>query len=267
MPVTLIDIQKKYGVSVYPLYKDQIREPYMENDIGEGYKGIVLYDKNEDKVQCSECGNWFRKITAGHLKNHGFKTVNDYKDKYGILYKAALQGLEISRIQSERASENKNFLSHMGQRNSEWLRKAQTVLRQRISSRKAHRKAAYKNMKGLCDAQIKERLKVVASIVKRDVRDNDLRRYDTQVGKALEYRFGNVNKGIKYYGYIPPSQKGEWRITDAQLIGELRLFVFNNNLVPSAKDLTKFGLHDWKTYQKRFGSWRRAKMMAGTDQI
>ena len=58
MPAILEDIQEKYGEAVYPLYKDEAHEPYMENGKG-GYQGVVLYDKLEDKVRCEECGRWF----------------------------------------------------------------------------------------------------------------------------------------------------------------------------------------------------------------
>jgi hypothetical protein len=67
MPATLADIQAKYGDSVYPLYKDQMHEPYMETDTGRGYMGVVMYSELDDKVMCNECGKWFKKITPQHV--------------------------------------------------------------------------------------------------------------------------------------------------------------------------------------------------------
>ena len=110
MPATLFDIQRKYGDSVYPLYKDEIHEPYMENDNGIGIKGGVLYNDLEDKIQCSECGEWFR-FLGGHTPSAHKITAREYKDKYELPQNIPLCTPKISFQRSQEAEtriSNKN---------------------------------------------------------------------------------------------------------------------------------------------------------------
>ena len=270
MPATLADIQRKYGESVYPDYKDQAFEPYMENDSGHGYLGVVLRDREKDLIICNECGAWV-KMLGTHLRNcqrynvtdHSVFNVNDYREKYGIFKKWALCSKSVSKRHREHALKNPHFIKSMANKTAfDGSRKEQ-----RKSSANAHRNMAYKNKHGSCPDQIKARLEKVAKIVGRDVRDNDLRKYDPKLRKMFEYHFGTANKGIVKYGYNPPSKKGEFRVKESSLIEELRRFVTLNIRLPLTRDCSHLLQYSSKTYLKRFGSWRRTKMMAGLDQL
>lgn len=118
MPATLNDIQRKYGESVYPLYKDQMHEPYMENDSGFGYQGVVMYDELEDKVQCSICGGWFKLITHTHLKRHGLTSAREYKEIAGINKTTPVCGKGYSEFRSKNAQKPR----------SSWLKRGINLL-------------------------------------------------------------------------------------------------------------------------------------------
>ena len=84
MPATLSDIQRKYGESIYPLYKDTIHEPYMESDTGNGYQGVVLYDEKEDKIISHLSGKPIEKINKSHLLKYGLNSLNEYRERFGL---------------------------------------------------------------------------------------------------------------------------------------------------------------------------------------
>ena len=73
MPVTLFDIQRKYGDSVYPLYKDEMHEPFMENEPSKTNmrgvfhnKLITLLNQNKTKIEIRKTLN----ITKDQLNDN-----------------------------------------------------------------------------------------------------------------------------------------------------------------------------------------------------
>lgn len=261
MPATLNDIQKKYGESVYPLYKDQMHEPYMENDNGKGYKGVVLYDELEDKVRCEECGKWFVFLPRHVCAAHGFSSVKEYKNKYGLLDKTPLVSKARSKLSSDTMKESiaKGKIKCSGgkfgkkaSRGNEWKQKAQA-----------------KNEKNLCDAQVAARLIVVRDMVGKvgvcDITMGDIFKYDSKLHSHLKRKYGNTKSCIATLGIKATGYK---HYKDSKLLAGLRSFVLDNKRMPTYKELrNENGFAGPGVYEKHFGSWRRAKMMAGLDQL
>jgi len=270
MPATLADIQRKYGESVYPLYKDQINEPYMENDSGNGYKGVVLYDELEDKVQCAECGEWVKKITNRHLNMHEFESHKDYKDKYSLDYKTPLcckSTSEKGRISALKASHTANW-------------KKQAILNKKFlktiaglgNKTKANRGTTIQesNKIGLCDAQIESRWRIVESQVGHKPTGEDFLKYDSQLYYGIKKRYKSLGRASKIFGFktnkVGEHYNNTW--TDVSIIATLRAFVLENRHVPFSKEYVQVNFKpSFPTILKYFGSWRRAKMMAGLDQL
>src|ERR1700758_4189493 len=47
--------------------------------------GEITYDRDEDRVQCHLCGEWFRTIGGAHLiRRHGW-TLPQYRDAFALL--------------------------------------------------------------------------------------------------------------------------------------------------------------------------------------
>jgi hypothetical protein len=258
MPATLADIQKKYGDSVYPLYKDQMHEPYMENDNGIGYKGVVMYDEVGDKVQCAECGKWFKFLNGKHLKSHKM-TSQFYKDKNGLFKKIALCSKVISATHSNTARKTiakYGSPSHFG---------SYKTLNS-VSAIKRESKIARKNQYGLCDAQIAARLVIVFKMSGKDsmeeVNNIDIGRFDRNLLDHLKRKYGNTELAVGALG-LKHKKILNTQYEDAYLIGVLREFVIKNKRKPAAKEIDP----SVQTYFKHFGSWRRAKTIAGLDQL
>lgn len=265
MPATLADIQRKYGESVYPLYKDQMHEPYMEGDNGIGYKGVVMYDEVDDKVQCAECGKWFKFITEGHLRTHQTNQL-DYRKTYGInkstplctpSFSSTMRDLTFERIKQV----GKKWGFPKGNKHGNKISKTENM--------ESHTTSQYKNKYGLCDAQIAARMVIVAKSVGKDITNittKDINKYDRRLYAVMYSRFGSINNAAKHLGINSTRIRGNFE--DAEIISLLRNFVVNTKRLPKETDCTNSNkLPNKKTIITHFGSWSRAKMMAGLDQL
>ena len=80
----------------------------MEWDDGilHGSLGVLAYDEVEDRMQCHACGQWYRMLSANHLKRHGL-TVAAYKERYGLPRTTRLEPPRITtlRLHSRRLTE------------------------------------------------------------------------------------------------------------------------------------------------------------------
>lgn len=66
--------------------------------------GEIPYDPDEDRVQCHLCGGWYRIIGGTHLiKTHGW-TVQEYRERFGLLNADATCSRGLSRRLSGLAS-------------------------------------------------------------------------------------------------------------------------------------------------------------------
>jgi predicted transcriptional regulator len=318
MPATLADIQRKYGDSVYPLYKDEMHEPYMENNhlemnyshiqevkkakeiynkvksirkvakalktsdrkrVGKlikeevtpksfGYQGIVLYDELEDKVQCSECGEWFEALQA-HVRIKHKKTVGEYKADFGINRQTPICSKKVSETLSKVAK--KSNLARFKFKKGHYIKPPRTSIKRRIELSKIGKQSTQtKNQHGLCDAQIAARLVVVRDMAGRkrveDITSRDFSKYDRNLYQAMRNRFGTFAKACKSLDieYI-----GQKKYSDSEMIAKLRTFVIKHKRIPSTKlDLnSQNNIPTYDAYKAHFGSWHRAKIMGGLDQL
>lgn len=49
-----------------------------------GSRGVLAYDATRDRVQCHACGQWFKQISAAHLRVRHAMTVQDYRERFGL---------------------------------------------------------------------------------------------------------------------------------------------------------------------------------------
>jgi len=255
---TLADIQKKYGESVYPLYKDVMQEPYQEEENGIGYVGTTLYDEANDKIFCGECGKRVKILNHLHLKTHGLDS-DSYRKKHQILKEAALCSKGYSKIRSEQATEG-NYLRFANHENQQKGVQDSS----RIGKSTYAELVGHKNKLALCDAQIESRIRVVAAQVGRVPSNADINKFDKRLGFYLD-KNGGLNKYKAKYG-ITTYKVGNG-YTDLSLLSNLRGFVMKNNYIPTIRGFSKETGISGSTVFNHFGSWRRAKMMAGVNQL
>src|SRR3990167_6882230 len=173
MPATLAEIQTLYGDKVYPLYKDQSHEPYMEHPKSKrkdkpSYLGVVLVDELEDKIKCEECGKWFKNLTT-HLQQrknhskHGLTPV-EYREKYSLLPSIPLVSPGVSAKLSKSAIEsNSGRVWRKGVKALEiWRENNLDRLKKNAAAMSSYKsRYQHKNKKGLCEAQMAARYLVV----------------------------------------------------------------------------------------------------------
>lgn len=58
--------------------------------------GEIPYDRDEDKVQCHLCGDWFRLVGSSHLRWHGW-TLDQYRESFQLLRKSSTAAAGVSR--------------------------------------------------------------------------------------------------------------------------------------------------------------------------
>jgi len=74
--------------------------PFEKNDTGFGFKGVVIEDFDNGKLQCNICGEWFEQM-AQHLNHkHNIKSP-EYKKQFGLLLSTALKSKKMRLNQSE----------------------------------------------------------------------------------------------------------------------------------------------------------------------
>jgi hypothetical protein len=265
MATTLVVMREEYGPNVYPLYKDLIHEPFMPNNNGIGYKGVLLLDKKEDKIQCSLCGNWYSFLPS-HIYKHHAMSVDDYRDEFEIRKGAPLCSKSFSKTSSDNAKRLglKPPLSVKATHQTKEFRRKVS-----LAIRKERNKIMARNNYNLCDAQIGARLIVVRDIMdKKNVEElkmNEINKYDPSLVGFLQRKYKSWEEAAKAIKLKKIDGK---KYEGSELIGLLRTYVLLNKRIPSVKDCKKEnGIADNATYRRRFGSWRRAKMMAGLDQL
>lgn len=243
----------------------EAKEPLMISPTGIGYMGVLMYDNVEDKVQCSECGEWFDSVGA-HLrggKTHGIN-AKQYKDKHSLMEGTALT----TPSMSERGSIRSEFMYRLNHENMSPEEIYAEVMEMSAKSVKMRKENRYKqrhsiemmNKFGTCPKQIEEKfIRAIESIGHTPSWD-ELYRYDPNLLQTLYKRFKGYSNALQYFGL-----KGKRRVSLAKYTREnvelvLCKFIDQYHRLPNPKD-TKIGLlPDYMTVARNFpGGWIEAK--------
>lgn len=257
MPATLADIQNKYGSEVEVLLKDLMFEPFMEKEFG--YLGVVLRNKETDKILCNLCGKWFTSVSMHVNQGHNI-TSREYKDEFGIYYNVGL----VSRKTSERLSnailmspERMNNLTLRG------VSRVEPDHKQAVS----HKKAQFKNKMNSCDAQILQRYTNLAKVLGKKPNSTDIAREQPLLRNLISSRYKTFKDFLKSNKLERPDYKYNQNYSVLNLIDYMQKLALSLGKVPSLTDVRKSKGPDYSTFQSYFGSWSKAKIMAGLDQL
>jgi hypothetical protein len=236
----------------------------MENDNGIGYRGVVMYDEHEDKVQCHICGKWFQFLPA-HIKDAHEITTDEYRDKNSLTKGVSLCSIGYSKKRSINAKNGRygEYVANLKKGRS--IRPANKTLS--ISTKKAKSTIGFKNQYGYCDDQIAAALIAVRVGAKKDrIEDltiGDIQKYNRPLASYLLRQYKNTESVVKKFGL---TEYNGVKFEDAELLEQLREFTRRYKRKPTNKD-RGVGVASYATYVRRFGSFRKAKMMAGLDQL
>lgn len=237
---------------IRPLYK--ALEPFMNVKKGFGYLGVVMYDEQDDKVQCHVCGSWFSSIGL-HIKKAHNVTPDDYKMEYGLSLRTALCSKALSRAHSKSATE-------LYQSKARTLTRGTKGRRRRIPKRYYTQTIQAKNSRSLCDLQIQGRYDVLKKIVGREPVFSDYQKHDHKLYATMCARYGSINKFREFMGGTQMNNS-EWReLPNTTLIAALRHTASKLHRAPKTKDFQN-SRPNTATFYRHFGSWSNALRMAG----
>ena len=178
----LKQIKTEYGKNVIPLEK--AIPPFMKFNDGFGFKGILLYDTLEDKIQCHFCGEWFKQINNRHLRIcHNGMTAEEYKSWVGIYATFGLTSLGTRQKFAEKSKANYD-------QKRPQINRGKRIYLKNEKRRLGKKTYMWQNKKGICEAQMKARLEHLRKIKGRPVKCSD----DNALACALRRRYGSFNR-------------------------------------------------------------------------
>lgn len=240
------------------------RAPFQEiaNGEGFGYMGVVLYDKNEDKVQCHLCGKWFSFIGGSHLHKTHKMPMELYREKFGLPISFGLCSKKISGLRAKVANNHvKKILP--------WTKgkKHRYEVKRRKYKSNGRDRASWKNSMGLCDLQKLERFKIVQAIAgKENPSNNEIKKYDSPLWGALTREAGSLNGWRQRHG-IGTRPRGQMRepYGETEVIASLRKWAHEFKRVPTTRswNANHNGYPGVTTVCRYFGSFKAALSRAG----
>jgi hypothetical protein len=241
---------------IRPLYKSH--EPFQEVPEGTGFRGVLMYNETEDKIQCHTCGKWFHAL-GGHLKSHK-TTADDHRMKYGLNFNIALCGTEVAAMRRQLIS--RNFIEHKSSR-------PRPKKGKRVFQRQAGTKTvAQQNKFGLCELQMKTRYFVVKGIVGHSPTQEEIRKFDSALYSAIERRHGNINTFREVIKEKTMTIADHHTMPDVRLIAALRKKAQILGRAPKIRDFLKATdeFPYYGTILNRFGGWVTALRIAGLGE-
>ena len=241
------------------------KEPFMPVANGYGFEGVLLHNKERNKVQCHVCGEWFGRIDCSHIRKHGYANVRDYKDEYGFKRSAVLisESCRTKLIKHGQQQVRAGILRpfHQGNR----FKYPHSLIQSRQAGR-GEQTAEYKNEHDTCRLQLLRRLKDFSTKMgKVDISINDIRNSDDKSLPSLLFKyFGSFNKAKEIAGLIQNQQRVRIQIPQEIIIQELLDFHSQMGRNPTYSDIER-GLFTFKRKAliHQFGKLNSALLTAG----
>lgn len=240
---------------IRPLYKSIA--PFMDVKSGYGYLGVVMYDEDEDKVQCHICGKWFSALGL-HVKSAHKTEVDNYKMDHGLSLRTALCSKSLSR------SHSKSGLRLYASKKSKLTRGTLGKRRHSTETPKIYYMETIQaqNARGLCDLQVQGRYDVLKKMVGREPTYGDYQKHDSKLWATMCARYGTINKFRKYIGGTEMNNSAWRTLPDTTLIAALRSTASRLKRIPKTQDFQN-NHPNTATFYRHFGSWSNALRMAG----
>ncbi len=238
--------------------------------LGFGYYGALSVTTDGDKVQCHLCGKLYESL-ALHIYGHHNMRVAEYREKFNLSRSTAL----VSEKERERLKEAtltwlKSLSKEQKRKMQEKATRAVRAWKKENPNRAWRIRLETKNKRGTCPDQllakiteIKEKLGYVPSL-KEFVKECGTERYKHLIFTTFG-SWANALSMLKYEQKENTSQMPKY--TDEELLEYLVNFAKTNGRVPTCSDSKRDFLPSKDTYRVRFGSFERAKELAGLSSI
>jgi len=231
---------------------------------GYGYHGVLLADKKTGQVQCHVCGGWFDWL-QNHIRGSHKMKADEYREQFGLGYTTALcsekvRNLLVKRAMTypwERMYKKGQLLKKMSQQgrnhNEKWWKRN-------------HSTDEEKNRNGTCYLQLIDRMEQSCNRLGRQPYAHEMKD-NRGVGfrKSVMREFGSVKEmrdimDSRGYEYLNPWKRKKY--SDDNLLQAMRKFADIYGRKPSYSDAKMGVMPSQSVYEKRFGSWTKAKLLA-----
>lgn len=241
------------GNNIETLFK--VEPPLTVAPSNYGYIGVLLRNRETDKIQCHICGEWFKSVGSHSARKHKINSY-EYRKTFSLPLCFPLCSRKLSGRKSEIILERMANGYKPGFKNRKKFYK-----KQKYNTFYGTNTEAYKNKRGLCNAQIDSRYLILCEELGKELSSHDLFKYDPALLDIIVVRYGKFSNFKKEKGYVPCNMNTQTRYTDEKLIGILRNFYIKNGKIPRVKHDIEHPSN--KTFYAHFGSWSRALQAAG----
>lgn len=250
------------------------KEPLLPVDKkkGYGYFGAIQVTIDGQKIQCHKCGELFSDL-SGHIRGSHNLSLDKYRETYRLSRTTAL----ISEAEREkRKMRTITWLASLSE--SEKAKMKEKAKKNFLKWKKSQVEGKWKerleakNRKGSCPDQILSKIQEVAKTLGHTP---SLREFIEVTGgqryKHLVYKvYGSWDNALKILGIYKKKSTAHAKVrrySDEELLESLSIFAQENRKIPTATDSKRGLIPDYYTYIRRFGSFDRARELAGVDKF
>lgn len=248
------------------------KEPLKRVSGGFGFYGALSSTLDGDKIQCHICGELYSELGA-HVRQSHEMNVADYKEKFQLSRTTSL----ISEVvREERKQRTLLWLSKLTPHEKRELRrKADAGYRKWLAATVAERHARrftfrleVKNKNGTCPDQLIAKIQEIGNklghtpSLSEFIHETGTQRYKHLIFKV----FGswlNALKVAKLQPKVLVQNGGRRNYDDEELLEYLRIYTQENRKIPTATDCRRGLIPSYEVYQRHFGSFPKARVLAG----
>lgn len=265
--------QKKLEAENPILEGDQVfyygyKEPLTKYEKGFGYRGVVTYNKEKDKVQCHICGRMYRNVGSHSHFTHRI-SAEKYKIMVGLTQSTVLVG-EGTRTKLITAHKEIPSFSQQGKTKAQIKAHMKKMADKGVTRGKGSRKSGWtlerRNKEGLCPDQLIDRIqKLTEKLGERPSAKQYAKEYGSFQSVITVY--GTWNKALEMAGIETYSKERGMRVDRKYLLDHMRMFYQKYERTPRTSDMRRGLLPYHQAYCKVFGTLNKARQEAGVPVL
>lgn len=199
------------------------KEPFMRYEEGYGFQGVLMFNGEDDKVQCHICGEWFEYL-PNHLHREHTTTAAEYKEMVGLAPTTALLGEKQRAVLIQNGTERfKNLRPGI---------KKTDAQKKKISDSLRNLNRERQNLRGTCPEQLIERIRQTYHKLGRTPKENEIRGKETINRVFGSWKAACEVAGIPYRvpGFAMTHKKS--KIVESELLLWVRDYVSTSGELP-----------------------------------
>lgn len=231
--------------------------PFITVPDGHGYLGVVMLDKEADRIQCHQCGEWYQNLAA-HVSFKHDLLANQYKEKFGLLPGTAL-------VNEKMRNQRSDTMTQVREDNPQSTRRSFEQGNKDSGNRKGWKKPLeLKNKYGVCYDQLLFKIKTASDKLGRTPALRELKdEYGGSIMTLVYTTFGSYTNALHILKLTPLASADNPAYNRSALIQILRDFKETNGREPKCTDEKRGFFPSFGTFKRYFkGGIKEAKKIA-----